>query len=72
MRWSAPMAGSTWRASAPTSSHRFAISFAKLIFVARNALAAYLIISAEVSWVEISSGRRLRRPPEKVCSSTGR
>ena len=32
--------------SAPTFSHRAAISFMKVILVARNALAAYLIISA--------------------------
>src|SRR5581483_138559 len=32
--------------SAPTDSHIDAISFAKLIFVARNELAAYFIISA--------------------------
>ena len=49
MRRSAPMAGRTSLASAPTSSHRLAISFAKLILVARKALAAYLIISADVS-----------------------
>ena len=34
------------RCRRPTQSHRFAISLMKLIFVARNALLAYLIVSA--------------------------
>ena len=38
---------------APTSSHRLAISFIKVILVAKNALAAYLVISAERSSIKI-------------------
>ena len=40
--------------SAPTSSHRFAMSFMKLMRVASIELAAYLIISAEGISVKIS------------------
>ena len=36
----------TWSTSAPTRSHRFAISFMNEMRVARRALAAYLVISA--------------------------
>ena len=44
--------------SAPTRSQMLAISLAKPIFIARNALAAYLIISALVSDVA-SSGTEI-------------
>ena len=46
MRLSSPMPLATWWTSAPTRSQRSAISLMKLIFVARKALEAYLIISA--------------------------
>ena len=46
MRLSRPMPRATSCTSAPTSSHRSAISLMKVIFIARNALAAYLISSA--------------------------
>gem|GEM_PF-5630028 len=39
---------------APTISAKFAISFIKLIFVARKALAAYLIISDDFKSVKTS------------------
>src|SRR5690606_13298306 len=38
--------------SAPSNSHRFAISFMKEIFVARNELAAYFVSSAERSSIK--------------------
>ena len=38
---------------APTNSHRLAISFMKVILVAKNAFAAYLVISAERSSMNI-------------------
>ena len=44
---SRPMAFSITLTSAPTSSHRLAISFTKEILVARNALEAYLMSSAD-------------------------
>ena len=47
MRVSAPTPLLTILTSAPTISHRLAISFIKLIRVASIALEAYLIISAE-------------------------
>ncbi len=46
MRGSRPMPRATSATSAPTSSQTFAISFTKLIFVARNAFEASLTISA--------------------------
>ena len=46
MRSSIPIAAATSETSAPTSSLTLAISLMKLIFVARNALEASLIISA--------------------------
>ena len=46
MRPSRPIPSATAWTSAPTFSHRVAISLMKVILVARNALAAYLIISA--------------------------
>ena len=55
MRPSLPMAAATSRALAPTCSQRFAISLIKVIFVARKALEAYLIISA-VSGVVTTTG----------------
>ena len=48
MRESRPMPAMTSGPSAPTRSQMLAISLAKPIFMARNALAAYLIISALV------------------------
>ncbi len=47
MRASLPMPRFTFNTSAPTCSHKFAISFMKLMRVASMALAAYLVISAE-------------------------
>src|SRR3546814_17345319 len=46
MRLSRPMPRATSCTSAPTFSHRSAISLMKVILVARNALAAYLVSSA--------------------------
>ena len=46
MRLSRPMPRATSCTSAPTFSHRSAISLMKVILVARKALAAYLISSA--------------------------
>ena len=46
MRLSAPIPLRTIFTSAPTSSHKFAISFMKLMRVANIELAAYFIISA--------------------------
>jgi hypothetical protein len=46
MRLSRPMPRATSCTSAPTFSHRSAISLMKVILVARNALPAYLISSA--------------------------
>ena len=51
-------AGHHFGASAPTRSQMLAISLAKPIFIARNALAAYLIISALVREVA-SSGTEI-------------
>src|SRR5206468_5081019 len=47
IRWSSPIALATTWISAPTRSHRLAISLMKETLVARKALDAYLIISAE-------------------------
>ena len=58
MRESRPMPAMTSGPSAPTRSQMLAISLAKPIFIARNALAAYLIISALVSEV-VSSGTEI-------------
>ena len=46
IRWSRPIPRATSSTSAPVSSQTFAISLMNEIFVARNALAASLIISA--------------------------
>ena len=46
MRLSRPMPRATSWTSAPTFSQRSAISLMKVIFVARKALAAYLVSSA--------------------------
>src|SRR5262249_60611129 len=51
MRLSNPKPRTTSLMSAPTRSQMLAISLAKLILVARKALAAYLIISAEAKSV---------------------
>ena len=40
--------------SAPTASHTAATALTKLIFVARKALAAYLIVSADAGSVTMS------------------
>ena len=47
MRASVPMPMRTWRTSAPTWSHRFAISFMNEMRVASIAFAAYFVSSAE-------------------------
>ncbi len=49
MRLSVPMPRRTLSTSAPTRSQRFAISFMNVILVARSALAAYFVISADSS-----------------------
>ena len=54
MRVSAPIPLRTMFTSAPTNSHRLAMSFIKLIRVASMELAAYLIISAEGISVKIT------------------
>ena len=46
IRWSSPIPRATSSTSAPVSSHTLAISLMNEIFVARNAFAASLIISA--------------------------
>src|SRR5690606_24545728 len=56
IRESRPMPRVTSVMSAPTRSHKPAISLAKLIFVAKKALAAYLIISALVGSVATNGG----------------
>src|SRR2546422_3942717 len=53
MRGSSPMPLTTWVMSAPASSQMLAITLTNEIFVARNALDAYLIISAEGTSVMI-------------------
>ena len=65
MRLSSPMPRATSCTSAPTFSHRSAISLMKVILVARKALAAYLISSAVRR--PVNSDRRLvevERPVE--------
>ena len=54
MRLSSPMPRATSCTSAPTFSERSAISLMKVILVARNAFAAYLINSAVRRAVNIS------------------
>ncbi len=57
MRPSSPMPRATPWTSAPTLSHRSAISLMKVTFMARKALAAYLISSAvsmEVATIGVS------------------
>ncbi len=53
MRASSPMPFMTCVTSAPASSQMFAIALMNEIFVARNALDAYLIISADGTSVMI-------------------
>ena len=78
MRASRPMPAITSGASAPTRSQMLAISLAKPIFTARNALAAYLIISALVSVVVTTgtcvmpAGRGRKAGASKLCSTSGR
>jgi hypothetical protein len=55
MRSSSPIPRATSLTSAPTSSATFAISLMNEILVARNALEASLIISAEATSVRTSS-----------------
>ena len=57
MRLSDPIPSTTAATSAPTASHMAATALTKLIFIARNPLAAYLIVSAEagsVMWIGVS------------------
>src|SRR5262249_44471368 len=66
MRLSSPKPRTTSLTSEPTRSQMLAISFAKLILVARNALAAYLIISAEArsvvtTGIAVTSAGEVRR-----------
>ena len=51
MRGSYPMPSTTSFTSAPTPSHTAAIAFTNDTLVARNALLAYLIVSAEAGSV---------------------
>ena len=53
MRASIPMPFTTWVTSAPARSQMFAMALAKEILVERNALEAYLIISADGTSVMI-------------------
>src|SRR5262245_18310898 len=77
IRPSNPNPRTTSLISAPTRSQIFAISLAKLILVARNALAAYLIISAEARSVVTTgtavnpAGRGAEGGGVKVCSIIG-
>src|ERR1051326_3491410 len=77
IRESMPMPDITSVASAPTRSQMLAISLANPIFIARNALAAYLIISAEVSEVAssgtdtIDDGRATHGGGVKLCATIG-
>ena len=71
MRESSPMPAITSVASAPTRSQMLAISLAKPIFIARNALAAYLIISALVSEV-VNSGAEIMRRRAAARRAAGR
>ena len=59
MRLSSPMPRATSCTSAPTFSQRSAISLMKVIFVARNAFAAYFVSSA-VRRPVVRIGARLR------------
>ena len=63
MRLSRPMPLATCWTSAPTASHRSAISLMKVIFMARKALPAYLISSEvrrSVNWIGVSLRKRGR------------
>src|SRR5690242_6781445 len=77
MRESSPIPAITSGASAPTRSQILAISLANPIFIARKALAAYLIISAEVSDVAssgtdtIDDGRATHGGAVKLCATSG-
>ncbi len=59
MRLSRPMPRATCWTSAPTASQRSAISLMKVIFMARKALAAYLV-SSEVRRLTNSIGVSFR------------
>ncbi len=54
MRVSDPMPSTTAATSAPTCSHIAATALTKLIFIARNPFAAYLIVSADAGSVMIT------------------
>ena len=77
MRESRPMPRTTWVISAPTRSAKCPTSLAKLIFTERNALAAYLINSAEVRLAVTTgtapkpSGRGRKFGAVKLCSMMG-
>ena len=51
IRWSRPMPRTTSATSAPTASQTAAMALTKLILVARNALEAYLMVSADAGSV---------------------
>src|SRR5579864_5137116 len=78
MRVSMPIPAITSVDSAPTRSQMLAISLANPIFIARNALAAYLIISALVSDVVNNGvdctaiGRGNPGGGSKLCDTSGR
>ena len=70
MRASIPMPFTTWVTSAPARSQMFAMALAKEILVERNALEAYLIISADGTSVMIigrSSGAYSSRSDMATC-----
>ena len=78
IRASRPMPSMTCLILAPTRSARWPISFAKLIFIERKELAAYLMSSAEARSVATKatapkpSGRGANAGEGKLCSVIGR
>ena len=71
MRGSRPMPDGDLLTSAPTSSQTFAISLMKEILVARNALEASLIISAEATSVRTIGRRAPRRAARRASAAHG-
>ena len=71
MRESRPIPLATWVTSAPTRSQILATSLIKLIFVAKKALAAYLIISAELRSVTTTGTAGREVSSENLRSTMG-
>ncbi len=73
MRGSSPIPIQTWPTSAPTTSHNAATAFTKLTFAARNALEAYLMVSAVDGLVKITGASNPANNPETrtALSSSG-